>query len=534
MYHMLIVEDEPRQIKALVNVIRQLQPEIAVSEAYDGRMALEFIENHPVDVVITDIRMPNMDGMKLIEALHQAKNAPKIILLSGYGEFEYAQRAIKYGVFDYLVKPIGKADIEKLLRKLEQTLMQERNEKMEMQSLTKKLDDAFPVYLTHLLHKRMNGSISEAEANELEQIFMWKGPGMAAAAEIGKFDRFVAGHSDDEIENTMLAILDLIKEHTKSLGSSFSFGMEGTRNKFITIINLRQNSVRYIQEAAARLEVLIADVKMEFGLELTIGLSRGADDIFGEIKTSYEQAVVSLSKKFYHGLGKVIPYGEVKTTNEPFHLYNKEADIKNALRKSDSEAISRIINDYFDQTVSLFAMEPEQIKDELIHVMLNQLGLLKHLMTEQSYLQWVAEIRETLIKCEDYRELRHSSKSLFRKMIDLTRPREDKNALIIQECQRYIETHYAEDLSLDTLSSKYHFNASYFSNLFKTHAGIGLSEYVIKIRAQKAQELLLKTDDKMSEIALKVGYKDAPYFIRIFKREYGISPHKYRHLNGNG
>ncbi|MEX2415912.1 MAG: response regulator [Paenibacillaceae bacterium] len=533
MYHILIVEDEPRQIKALANIIRQLRPENTVSEAYDGLMALEFMEENSVDVVITDIRMPNMDGMQLIQALHQQNNLTKIILLSGYGEFEYAQKAIKLGIFDYVVKPVGKADIERLLSRVEQSLKQERNEKLEKENLARKLDDSFPVYMTSLLNKQINGSINDTELNELESAFTQKGSGVVIATEISKFEQYMVDHSNEVIEDRMQRIQNLMGEYTSTIGQSISFNMEGSRNKIITILNVQQGSVRHINETISCLDRLISTVNMEFNIDLTIGISKVSDNIFLEAKTYYEQAIVSLDRKFYYGLGRVIIYVEMSSEGEPYHLHQKDEELKDAIRKSEIETVSHIVNDYFDQFISLFTIQPEQIKEELIHVLLNQVRAVKHLVTEQLYNQWVTEIRLNSVQCEDYRELRHWAKKMLYQIIDLSHDREDKNSLIIQQCQKFIEVHYAEEITLDTLAQKYHFNSSYFSNLFKTYAGTGLSEFVIKVRVRKALELLLNTNCKMSEIAMKVGYKDAGYFIRVFKREMGMSPHKYRHVKGN-
>ncbi|MEX2462068.1 MAG: response regulator [Paenibacillaceae bacterium] len=533
MYHILIVEDEPRQLKALANIIRQLRPENTISEAYDGKMALEFIAENAVDIVITDIRMPNMNGMELIEALHHDKNKIKIILLSGYGEFEYAQKAIKLGIFDYVVKPVGKADIERLLSRVEESLRQEQNERSEKESLAKKLDDTFPVYLTSLLNKQIRGLINVTELNELERAFKQKGSGIVIVTEISKFEQCMVDHSNEVIEDRMQRIQNLMREYTRAIGQSLSFNMEGSRNKIITILNLQQGSLRQTNEMITCLDRLISTVKIEFNLDLTLGISKVSDNIFLEAKTYCEQAIISLGRKFYYGLGKVIMYSEVSFEGKPYDLNQKDEELKDAIRKSEIETVFQIINDYFDLTNAFFTMQPQQIKEELIHVLLNQVKAVKHLVTEQLYNQWVTEIRLNLVQCEDYRELRHWAKKMLYQIIDFSHDREDKNSLIIQQCQKYIEAHYPEDISLDTLAQKYHFNSSYFSNLFKTYAGTGLSEFVIKVRVQKALELLLNTNCKMSEIAMKVGYKDAGYFIRVFKRELGMSPNKYRHLKGN-
>lgn len=522
MYNFLIVEDEPRQLRALTNIIRQLRPNYVVNQAVDGLQALEFINHHAVDVVITDIRMPEMDGMQLIEALYDKKHAAKIILCTGYGEFEYAQKAIKMGIFDYFVKPTGKSDIERLLVKVEKKLEEEQIKLKETEYLEKKLVDSFPIFMTYLLNKWVGGSLIEKERLELEQSLNITGPGIA----------FIAEFTDPDQWGTKPSFEGILKAYLNPMGQSVSFVKEGHRERWITIVTLSQLSKQGLKDLIACLNKLIIDINSENNVELTIGTSRITLNIFTDAKQAYEEALTSLERKFFYGLGKVIVYSEANDRHKSFNLQDKEEELSAAIRKSDIETISLIINGLFQDIDTLIHIEPEQIKEELVRVTLNQSKVIKHLVAKPYYDQFISTLRLKLMRCKDYRELRHDAKNILFEIVDLLHTREDNNSLIIQQCQKYIETHYHEDISLDFLAQRFHFNASYFSNLFKSHAGISLSEYLVKVRMKKAHELLVATDYKISEIALKVGYKDAAYFIRMFKREMGLSPNKFRQVNG--
>lgn len=126
MFTILIVDDEPRQVKALVSVVRQLKPDYTVIEAFDGDEALEIVYNNSVNIIISDINMPNLNGISLIKIISHIKNPPKIVMLTGYDDFEFAVQALRHQAFDYLLKPIGKPELVSLLERLESLLLEEQ------------------------------------------------------------------------------------------------------------------------------------------------------------------------------------------------------------------------------------------------------------------------------------------------------------------------------------------------------------------------------------------------------------------------
>ncbi|NMA65689.1 MAG: response regulator [Clostridiaceae bacterium] len=138
MYKLLLVDDENGQLTALEYILNQLRPEYEVYTATDGQEALEVLASNKIDILFTDIRMPIVDGLQLVEKLFKRSMQLKAVIISGYDEFEYAQKAIRYGVKDYLVKPVSKSDLKNVLCKIENILEEERNVKVQVEELKKK------------------------------------------------------------------------------------------------------------------------------------------------------------------------------------------------------------------------------------------------------------------------------------------------------------------------------------------------------------------------------------------------------------
>jgi two-component system response regulator YesN len=529
MYKMLLVDDESRQLKALANIVRALRPEYEVHEALNGRLALDFLQDNSMDVIITDIRMPEMDGLQLVEALYENKNRAKVILLTGYGEFEYAQKAIRLGIFDYIVKPFGKSDLEQLLVKIDQALEQEYSENKRREDMARKLNESLPVYQTHLLNKWIHGLLNEAESDELEKAVGTEGNGILLITELGR------GIPIDEPKERIMHQMSFeLKTLLKIRGHVISFILDGQESIMAFVVSSKEARLFRPKELLVILENWISNCKAEYGMKITVGVGSAWTEMMVSGKSCYEQALSALQRKFFLGSGQAIFFEEMtKDTSKLNPLIGQEEELLAAMKKGDRDAMNDNINAFFEPIPQFTHLNPAEIKEDVIRLIVFQLKAAKHFIGEEEYHMRLREIRSQLTSCEDYNELRYWTKKILLKMIDLYQTvGKDKNRIIIEKCMAFIQEHFAEELSLESIAQMYHFNTSYFSSLFKNHTGKSLSDYVIKVRMDNAKRLLTNSEYKISDIAVKIGYKDSAYFIRLFKRELGISPNKFRHLTG--
>lgn len=531
MYKLLVVDDEPRQVRALANIIKQLRPDYEVFTAGDGQEALDLLSGDSFDILFTDIRMPNMDGLQLIERLSERGTVLKTVILSGYGEFEYAQKAIRFGVNDYLVKPISKTDLQDLLNKVDRELNDELKAKAEEEELKKKLDNSLPVYLEHQLNMWVTGRINEEELNEIKSIFPCENYGIVLIT----FFRNNRSWSKDQNSEFMQYAKFSMKEALSSMGHSISFFFEADKRQMVTVLVSSSPFNIQSKDNLKKFQLYINGIKDKYGIIAAVGAGEKKENIFEGIKEAFEGARSAIEHRFFSGLEKVIFCTKdcVSSDIEAYGINSIENEISEAVRSKDKIMVSGITSGFFDHIKEKCDIKPERLKEDMMHLLLNQAKNVCDLLEKESYAALVSEIKEKTFECEEYSELWHFVNETLFKIISITDDKlNDKNGILISKCRKFIDESYMEDISLEVVAQKYFFNPSYFSNLFKSYMGLGFSEYLLKVRVQNAIRLLKDTEDSMADVSGKVGFKDPTYFNRVFKREVGLSPLKYRQMNG--
>lgn len=532
MYKVLIADDEPRHRKGLANMIRNFKPDYEVFEARDGEEALEVINAYPVDIIFTDIRMPNIDGLEFIEKLGDRIKSIKIIIISVYGYFEYAQKAINLGAFAYMLKPFEESSIEEMLKKVENKLVQERLAEKEKESMARQLSYTLPVYVERQLNRWVRGLLNADEIEEVNKIFPYRGPGTVILSEIGRGPD-TPGYSGNELMEIHQTVKYWMRTALKSLGHSISFFLTD-RDTVMATIFIRNSKISLpSEESLEALRNFIGNLKAEYGFETTVGLGTEYKDISHHVTNAFEQARAALSTKFYLGKGKVIPC--VQTAGIPykasFGRHKAEAGLTESILHMDREKALKTAEEILEGFVGAGCPPPHQLTEGVELILLNQVKSTQELLSIGQYEEMTMEIKRSMAACEDYRQLKHRVSEIILKIIAcIEEKKSNKNQMIISKCKKYIEEHYPEELSMESIAQKFFFNPSYFSNLFKNYAGIGFSEYLLKVRLKKAKELLRDTDWKVYEIAIKVGYRDPGYFNRLFSREFGIAPDEYRRM----
>jgi two-component system response regulator YesN len=529
MYRILLVDDEPRQLRALSAIVQSLRPEYEVHTATDGSEAWTLAQTLGFDVVISDIRMPVMDGLQLLERVSELPSPCKFALLSGFGEFVYAQQAIKLGIFDYIVKPIGRAEIEQLLTKIDSALDHEQLTSNQIGELARQLDDSLPAYREKLLLQWLHGYSDYAEIKTMVQKQLQSECGFVLITKIAsdklatlERERVIAERYQSTVRDMLTALVPSVFLTMKEEGRLVSLAICRDMNS-----GLWKKALRQLQQAQS-------EIGMEFGATLSSGCSLPSANIWLNGSDTYRQASQALEKSFYAGLGQVLVFEQSTSEHpEPPDLFEREQHFADAVCSGQAEAAHMWLNQLFDRIKDNGHLQPAQIKSDVAKLIMDRLREARHLAAEDEYGALAERIRGKLLLCEDYRELRHWAKKLLTPVFELyQRTSKDKNSLIIQQCREYIKDHCQDEITLEALAHMFHFNASYFSTLFKSQTNISLTDYILQVRMEKAQQLLMETNEKISSIARKVGYKESTYFIRLFRREKGISPKKYRSLSG--
>jgi two-component system, response regulator YesN len=533
MYKLLIVDDEPLQVSLMADIVKQLKPEYEIYTAQNGQAAYDIILKTGMDILMTDIRMPIMDGLQLIGELKDHNIKLKIIILSGYREFDYVQKALRGGVLDYLLKPVKKVELVEMLGKMENLLKKEREVDVEKESLKKKLDETLPIYLDRQLNKWLAGDLIDRDLEEIESIFPSAGYGCVLITKIGKYHKLVENYSNSEIGEFIQELKYIIREELSPFGHVLSFILEKDKSMIITVINSELDFNLQASENSKKLCELMNRIKEEIGFDITIAVGEKYADIVNKVIDSYSEASFQLGFKFFQGTGKVLHHEGLKKNIEykPIDMNEVEIELIDAIHHSNKGKLMKINADLFDTLVLQANADPKALTTDLMLITLNICRKVCTLMSEEQYNSFLSDIKDKLTYCEDYKELRFEFNRIMCAVSDIFNSKEtDSNYLIVEKCKKYINENYMNDLSLGEISQKFHFSPNYFSNIFKTYAGTGFADYVNKVRIHKAKDLLKYSNDKMPVIAQKVGFNDDSYFNRIFKKELGISPYKFKQL----
>lgn len=523
MHKMLLVDDEPRQLRAMSAIIQSLRPHYELFTAENGREALELMAQNDIKAVLTDIRMPIMDGMELINSLSNQGYRGKIVLITGFGDFAYAQQALRLGVFDYIVKPSGKRDLTKLLDALDKALEKEKQDDESRSELVQRLDDSrkaheYQVLVDWVLGNKDGIALkeivpSDANDNGLLIHLKYSRKNDKADSYRARRERFIAMLKSNVPELKIVGEMDFAAEERAVVVAVYPNGNSSVHLKTIGC-----------------LERLTELIKTNDGVVWTVGCVMLNDHHWIDGQACYERSVRALERSFILGEGRVILGDDTNEASKTFDVFEGEQSLTNAIHNHNVEQIHSHLNALMQKIKDSPFPKPTVIKEDFVRLMNGMLRELQHVLPKEETAALTERFEVKIMSCDDYQELRQCLKSLAMDLsIAYRGALQDKNNLLIQKCIAYIQTHYQEELSLETMAGMFHFNSSYFSTLFKAYIGKSITDYVISVRIDKAEQLLAGSADKIADIAMKVGYKDVGYFIRVFRKVKGITPKRYRH-----
>jgi two-component system response regulator YesN len=518
MVSLLIIDDEPRQVHSLASVIKRFRENYVVYEAFDGKSAWNVLESVDIDAVITDIRMPGMDGIELVKRIAERMPHIKMVLLTGYGEFQYARDALRHGVLDYLVKPIGLQEIKHILGLIENALAKEADLRLKSS-----------VYRDHLFQMLLSGQLTNQMETDIGQILQEQGFGIVLA-----FGSDRTPECSVQVNDVLRRELD---EQLRGLEAKVIFMIKTPSREWVALVGLRSPLTGiHLTHMNKGLQLCLEKIEDKFTFRFAVGISDQMALSVSNIQQAYGEAKIALRHRFYYFSNSLIPYQMtspfVQSTSSL--LIGREEILLRAIRASDWRLVSETVMSMFKQVSKAPFPDPDVLKTDLIHFVMRIGMQLKGILSESALSDDEQKMKTRIASCEDIQSVQYAVKEFLLKWSDaVLELQNNKNAALVRHCIEYLEQHYMEDISLDSMARQLRLSPSYCSNFFKTHMGIGFSEFLIRLRISKAKRLLLETDDKISDIALKVGFHDAAYFNKVFKRETGITPNTFRQSSGS-
>ncbi|MNM09146.1 putative response regulatory protein [compost metagenome] len=525
MIRVLLADDEPIIIRGLKKLISwdSLGLEI-VGEALDGKELMALIDSCNPDLIISDISMPGYTGIDIIQEIHHSGRPIKVVFISAYQEFAYAQQALQYGAIDYLVKPVNTGQLEEVMARAVSVIRQESKEEQDKAMLNHFKQKNRTVTIEELLDNLTNGNRSTA--SELARIGGIV-PSSFCSVCVIETDEYGASSSRwEERERKLVefALSNIIREAIEARGEGFLF-RKGDRFGIL----LQHQS---LNEPLDRMQDLHGKISGFLKLKVTIGIGKPVEEI--ELADeSYQSALKALSKRFFYGLNSIYAWEEPIEESDLVpagELESLEHRLAEALKALDIEAVPEMMKGLL-QSIRRSSQESKGKAVSEVYNFILRLG--------QEFEEYGIEVLiqddpsksllETLNEASTYQDLENSLKQVIDRIIEkLGSKNKGKELVLLSQVKAYVEEHYSENITLESIASMVYMNPYYFSSFFKKHTGQNFKNYVTEVRMSQALRLLVETDLMVYEIADRVGYNNARHFSDIFKRKFRKLPQEYK------
>jgi two-component system response regulator YesN len=517
MYKVLIADDEPYIRNGLRDTIEwdSLGLEFA-GDAANGSEALKLIKERKPQILITDIKMPVMDGLRLIKEIQDLKLKIKVIVLSGYSDYEYLKEAINYRVESYLLKPIDHDELLSLLtntvNNIENDLVFEAHQQEGIKALR-----------ANILNRLINNTISIKEYKEKASLLNidLQGNEFYAVA-LMLYDNSIGSHLSPDQFHALYDANAICEEilNTKNCGVVFQ-----DNNGLLVLILDNSKFILTKDSIKEQIEKLINGIQKEINLPVIAGIGSKVNSL-EKIFESYNRALNCLDYALLIGDYKIINDSDLKLKRiDPKQEININFELMEDYIKLDKkQELFIYIENIFSTLSAISDLLVEDIRNFSMQIVIFIISFLRNIKGDIFYLKNILNFSYIdVLSFKKISDFESWIKLFCLNAINFISENVEKlMPKIVKETLDYIKNNYFSGLSLKLIAYNNHVNASYLGQIFKKEVGQTFVDYVNKFRIKKAKELLANTHMKVNEIAIKVGFTDPHYFLKIFK--------KYTHL----
>lgn len=513
MYKVLIVDDEMYARSGVKLLVEKNYGRIAqVYEASDGIEALELSLRIKPDIIVTDIRMPHMDGLEFCAQIKDVLPDTRLVILSGYTDFTYARKAIWLNVEDYLTKPIFPQELNTIFGRLFQELDQEKEARYAQNGSPDQI-----AVMTDLITGDLSGKsllMNEYLCYQLPISLNVQGIAVIGGETIRYFDNF---------EYYTMNQKKLLKEAETAFTELFGKNALVFPHGSQIIVSFCSGEtagicLSKVHDGISRLFALADSIQITLNAGISIG--SGID-----VRNCYQQAHEALLNSYFLGRQNAVPYTDTNDWRKNYQTM-KESIIR-SLKPFRPEELTDIARRYFTSCEGM--TQDYYICKQFLHVFLCELEQSDLYILDPTIFAQIPALFPPNGSRDRY--LKHLS-GLFQAVSQnlWDTQAKDRNTFI-RKIEQYIQEHYSEKLTLSTLSERFALSPNYLCSLFKTKTGLTFIDYLNTVRIENAAALLSTTDHLTYEIAAMVGYSDYRYFSQIFKKLMSITPTEYRKQN---
>lgn len=529
MLKVIIADDEERIVKLIRALVdwEALDMEVA-GIAHNGLEAISLIEQTRPEILITDIQMPGCSGLSLIEQVKKSIPELEIIIISGYAHFEYAQSAIKYGVGDYLLKPINQAELYSTLRKLKKRIIENRESESDRLQLRQKNENDSHCLQQNLLEQLAERKIKGISLKAMQEEYSLKAlPGIFQA-----FFVKIDGKTEELSESGMAIVMDKMKTLLESSLRPRCYEM-GIYRKNCACIGILNYDSRKTEEIRRTLKDCLNQLEAQKKLYGPVTFSMAVGGMITDpeqMSDSVYEASIIIKERLVKGTGRFLDKMPGEGTLHEQNLLEKYLRLithaVEIMSTEEAEEALEQIRSGLDNARNVHGYEVLELVISCGRFFLSQLEMKQR---EQE----IRKFEEKCGQCGSVRELFEQLSELQKEYLEALHKKHEDDALRpIRQAKHYIQNHFSEQITLEEVSSVVGLSSAYFSVLFKKSEGEGFAKYLINLRIEAAKVQLRESQLTVAEICRKVGYNDLKHFTHTFEKATGVKPATYRKLYG--
>ncbi|MCR8629983.1 response regulator [Paenibacillus radicis (ex Xue et al. 2023)] len=541
----VVVVDDEVQIRKWFHILllkTGLPLQIAGS-CGNGKEALELCRASRIDLIITDIKMPVMDGIELIQHLKSEFPAIRVLILSAYGEFHYASEALKAGASEYILKAeVTVESLKEAVLKVMGDIDTEKKRVQEVDTLKSTLNEnqnaLRALYFTELL-RGVPTAIQEFD-NKMGvfKIALDKRHITLMAVCIDDYRNTLKTariKTKELLDMAMVNIMDETLQNEANGGCSLLF----EQGVYVVLVNTPGHGGKSAREATLRYAHRISNHLYDFiGVPVSIGISLTYNDL-SLLGRQYSEAYEALSKKQFYGRRSVVWYEDVE--ERPTKKDNKElnaalSEWSHYLDRGDYELARRYIQAFMEDMGRQKHIPEQELKmfclESVFLLLQNLRRKLSQGMNEAQAAFDTGLPQQEISQLSSFHEVKEWILLRIGKLLEEAGTSRQGYSEAIRKTCDYIYASFSEEISLQYVAELVHLNKTYLSELFKKETGTSFNDFLTQVRIEKAKELILAGEVKMGAMAEQVGYPDGSYFTKVFKKVTGMTPMEFKQSGG--
>ncbi|MHC1748272.1 MAG: response regulator [Cellulosilyticaceae bacterium] len=534
MYRVIVIDDERYIRSGIVSLIdwRALECDV-IAECANGLEGLEYIKNNQVDIIVCDIKMPGMDGLKLSEYVKEYSTQSKMIILTAYQEFEYAQKAIKNGVVDFIIKTDFMEELPKSIQKVIKIIEEERKVKVHINQLKEKIHNNQEDLKDKVIMDLLKGSWVDIKNTNwlIEEGGIHTKSYYIITMELGNEKIEVTKTREDKNKpDPKNGFFNTIKNFVTMVFKEYDYTILPMENNLIaTIIYMKENQKENIKSLIVLCNEILFVIEEFMRFSVKIGISNRHDKI-DDFNLAYIEALSALGKLFenHNSIGI---YDSEKDSGEQevrldveVYIQKIEDSIKQCLEDEARKELKQFIKEIANSNVSF-----EQAKTYLLMIALGCLRITANYdILQEEYNLKEINLYQQINQSKSLDTLYQIADAHLTHVIGIAKKQGGRLNNIVREINYYIAQNYNKNLTLNMIASHLHVSSSYLSKVYKKETGESVIEALNKYRIEVAKGMLKQPDIKIFEVGEAVGIEDPAYFTHVFTKFVGVSPKEFK------